>query len=511
MPELTCPQCRAAVSPDQVDDSGSVECPFCTHQWSLLELPQATCPPADSEPVTAVSRSISGIASTIDLPRLPAGSQIKVVDAEDDRLVLYIPGGGKSAAGLGFFAVLWNGFMCLFTALALAGVLQGNGNEGPSVLGLLAFLGLFWAVGAGIGWFWIKLKYERTFLLLDRDRLVIQRVLFNRKRIDETLLTADSRAALVESYQQNDTPVYRIEVQGSIRAAKFGTGLADAEKDWLVDRINDFLGRGGAWALETPPSPQERASAIAALPPSCKHCGAPLSGELVKGAVTCTHCGGVFRAAVMRPEGAIPVAPLEHLIPADLPAGSPLQIDEDSSDALQFHYLMSSGSSARWVVPFVMLPFSLFWYGIVFAFVGGAWQAPFLPIRIVAIVFSIPFLLAGLLPFAIGLFMLRGKATVRLTPETLECRWHANPFRYSRSVATDDIAEIKVQTMTPGQQNPRIKRTGPKAGVEWKVCVARAGAKNLYLSLGLDQTVAGHVAALLRTRLEDWGQVLADA
>jgi uncharacterized Zn finger protein (UPF0148 family) len=511
MKELACPKCRAAINSELVDDTGSVECPFCGHEWSLLEVPEAGSDFVEGEPVTGVVRTISGITSQIQLPGLPAGSQIKVVEATEDRLVLYIPGGGKSANALAFFAALWNGFMLLFTGIALGGALHGKGIDAPPLLGLVAFLGLFWAVGLGLAFYWMKLKYERTFLLVDRDRLVVKRVLFKRNRVDETALASDSRAALVESYQQNDCPVYRVEVQGPGGKAKFGTSLADAEKDWLVDRINDFLGRTGAWALEAPATSEERAAAIASLPASCQHCGAPLSGELVKGALTCTHCGGVFRATVTRPAGAIPVAPREHLVPAELPPGSPLLIDEDLSDVLELHYLLAGTSPARWLVPIVMLPFGLIWYSMVFGMVGGAWQAPFLPVRIVAIVISIPFLLVGLLPFVIGLFMLRGRTTVRLTPEVLECRWNAGFFHYARSLPTDQIDVIKVQVMVSSRGNPRVKVAKNRQGPDWKTCVARAGGKSLYLSLGLDQTVSGQLAALLRTRLEDMGHVLVDA
>src|SRR5260221_13812525 len=113
MPEMACPECHAAIKPDLVDDTGRVECPFCNHAWSLIELPQAKCPSAESEPVTRVARTFSGITSKFELPPLPAGSQIKVVEAADDRLVIYIPGGGKTGTGPGCFPLTGNGFMCL--------------------------------------------------------------------------------------------------------------------------------------------------------------------------------------------------------------------------------------------------------------------------------------------------------------------------------------------------------------------------------------------------------------
>jgi uncharacterized Zn finger protein (UPF0148 family) len=512
MPELACPECRAAIKPDLVDDTGRVECPFCRHSWWLLELPQAQCPPAELESVAGVTRSLAGITSPITLPAPPAGSQIKVVEAAENRFVLYIPAGGKSATALGCFAAAWNGAMCLFTAIVLGGMVWGKGNDAPAGLGIVAFLGLFWAVGLGFAWFWMKMKYERTFLLLNRDRLVIQRVLFNHKRIAETHLTPDSRAALVESYQQNDNPVYRIEVQGSLRAAKFGTALADSEKDWLVDRINDFLGRNGAWALETPATREERAAAIAELPTSCEKCGAPLSGELVKGAVTCSHCGAVFRAVVTRPAGSLPVAAIAKLVPADLPPDSPIHVDEDSPDELEFHYDAGSGSPGRWLVPLFTIPFSLAWLAGVGSFAAGAWQIPFLPFRFLFVAFSVPFFLAGLVPLAIGVIAVRGRTTVRLTPQALQCRWHAGWLGYSRSLPTATIDRIAIETFATSRQNPRVRGARQAGGAAaGKVCVARAGGKGLYLTLFLEESAAQQVAALLRTRLEDWGRVVADA
>ena len=49
------------------------------------------------------------------------------------------------------------------------------------------------------------------------------------------------RAELVESYQQNDVPVYKIVVNGTNRSASFGTALAREDKAWLAKTINDFL------------------------------------------------------------------------------------------------------------------------------------------------------------------------------------------------------------------------------------------------------------------------------
>ena len=45
----------------------------------------------------------------------PLKSSVQVVSADDARLVIHIPPGGQNSKFLGFFALLWNGFMCVFT------------------------------------------------------------------------------------------------------------------------------------------------------------------------------------------------------------------------------------------------------------------------------------------------------------------------------------------------------------------------------------------------------------
>ncbi len=514
MAELYCPKCRAAINPDLVDDSGRVECPFCGNDWSLLDQP---IPPAEafiSEPNHSdLPACVQGGRQQV--APLPLGSRIKVVEEDHDGLVLYIPGGGKQAATLGCFALLWNGFMCFFTVASLLGIFKGQGNDAMPVMFLILFLGAFWAVGLGMAWFWLKMKYERTFLLLDRNRLVAQKVLFKRKRIEETALSRDSRAALVESYQQNDTPVYRIEVQGKSRAAKFGTSLSDEEKDWLVDRINDFLfvtpvAVAAAVSSGTGGVPAPGAGATAVVPQSCRKCGAPLTGAVVNGALTCTHCGDVFRIEVLMPGRMLDVDRIERLEPSGLPADSPIRIDEDSADALQLSYPATADTPLRWVVPSILLPFSLAWFGGAFAIFGKAWQAPLLLENIFFVLFSVPFVLGGLLPLGMAIAAIRGRTTVRLTGETLTCRWHVGRFGRSTSLATAAIDRVRIANFANVGQNPRVKSPIRTRAVGWECCVVHARSRQMLLTVFQEEAVARQVAALVRTRLEAMGHVLRD-
>jgi hypothetical protein len=344
----------------------------------------------------------------------------------------------------------------------------------------------------------------------------MQKVLFNRKRVTETTLTLQSRAELVESYKQNNTPVYRIEVQGSSNSAKFGTALSGAEKDWVVDRINEFLDvvavpvvtSAGRETVGQPDGPagEPASEAVAVIPETCRKCGANLNGALVGGSLTCEHCGAVLRIEILVPTHEIADKRYERLTPALLPADSRIEIDEDSADVLQFHYPAVGHEGWRWVVPIITIPFSLIWYSILFVFIGMAWKAAEGATSVVFTVFAIPFLIVGLFPLGIGLLAVRGHTTVRLTREMLSCRWHVGNLGRSQRVETSAIEDIRVENaITAGGQNPRIRGAKPAgpAAVHMEACLVRAGSQRVQLTFLQEEPIPWQVASLLRTRLQN--------
>lgn len=518
MADFTCPQCHAAVESDLIESTGKAECPFCGADLSQIGLPEPAAAATQPE-LETIEIPNSTAAPVGQFPALPEKSRIKVVEATDSRLVLYIPGGGAQATGIGCFALIWNLFMCAFTPPWVFGMLQG-GNNGPPLLFIIPFLGLFWAVGLGMAFAWMKMKFQRTFLLLDRDQVALQRVFFNRKRLEETMLTGGSRAELVESYKQNDQPVYRIEIRGKGRNAKFGTALSDDEKNWLVDRINEFLGADGTAPAAEQAAPSADATAatrnpptavVPVIPDSCSHCGAPLTGKVEDESLTCAHCGAVFRIGASPPVDVTIRDQYERLDSASLPADSPIRIDEDSPEALQFHYLAGSNSPMRWIVPLFAIPFSLAWFAALVFIFGVAWQMPFLPVKIVFTLVLIPFVLAGLVPLGIGLLSVGGRATIRLTRESLTCRWHVSLIGISKSLRTEEIDSVRVEVVKGARQNQRVRGAQPiGASDSGKCCLARAGGKKVYLTFFQDEPVARQIASLLRTRLEDMGHKLRD-
>ena len=225
----SCPNCQASLDDDLIASTGVAECPFCGTQLSDADL-GLTADDSDAHTTAA-----TGSAAANDIPEF---SRIRVIESNDRQLVIFVPPGGRAARFLGFFALAWNGFMVMFTTIW---VVAEAGPEADSLVFLYLMLGLFWLVGIAALVIWLRMAFTRIFLLLQRDRLTLQRILFGRKSIKDTYLDSDSRAELVESYQQNDVPVYKIVVNGTNRSASFGTALAREDKAWLAKTINDFL------------------------------------------------------------------------------------------------------------------------------------------------------------------------------------------------------------------------------------------------------------------------------
>jgi hypothetical protein len=230
----------------------------------------------------------------------------------------------------------------------------------------------------------------------------------------------------------------------------------------------------------------------------------------VNGALTCTHCGDVYRIEVLLPGRMDDIDSIERLEPAGLPADSSIRIDENSADVLQINYPATADTPLRWVLPLILLPFSLAWFGGVFAFMGKAWQVPNLPANIGFVLFGIPFLLVGLLPVGIALAAIRGRTTVRLTGESLTCRWHVGSLGRSMSLATRAIDRVRIANFANVGQNPRVKNPTRSRTVEWECCMVYAGSQKMLLTIFQEEAVARQVAALVRTRLEDMGHVLRD-
>jgi hypothetical protein len=476
MPEFTCPACHAEIEPDLVERTGEARCPFCGADLSDLGLPEPALNEGPGETLDVGGPPPSG-ESTRALPPVPTGSRIRVVESTADRLVLFIPAGGKNVIGLGCFALVWNLFMAVFTSLWIFGSVRGgNQNDPKSALVIVPVFSLFWVVGAAMAWFWLRARFERTFLLLDHGRIVIQQILLGRKRLKETALGAASRAALVESYQQNDRPVYRIEVTGVSGVAKFGTVLGDDEKDWLVDRINEFLGVRTAEVTDSDEPPVHDLSAATDGPvapgpfDAAERCSAP-AGE--------SDCGDTH-----------------------------IEIVESTPERLKLWYAVAPGSPMRIYGPLFLLAFCAVWFGVLGFVAWNALEGPFDLSRVLHTLFFLPFVAVGLALVALALYIAFGRTTIDLTRAQLVCRWSIGPFHYTRGLATGSLSSVRVVRTQNSARNGRVKNksgSGP-----YTTCVASDGVRTLPLTFLNDEPLARQIASLVNRKLHEMGFRLTD-
>lgn len=488
MAKPACPSCRADLEEDLIASTGRAECPFCGAKVSPSDFapvesfdealregstdspsPARRSAPSrrESDPSDVISfddkpfeESVAGeaepeVKSTSEIfganKPIPPGSGIQVVEATDDRQVIFVPAGGKTA-GIGFFAIVWNGFMFLFTSLMAVGFKQKPGD--PPIIFVFLFLGLFWSVGLGMLYFWIRLRFTRTFLLLDRGQLVVQRILFGRKKVTETVIGPESRATLVESYSENDKPVYAVALNGTNRIEKFGTALSQEEKEWFVDTINGFLGAAG----------------IAA---ACEEILQKTGGEII-----------------------------DAMPPASLPGSSEITVDDASAERLAFHLPIVPEKDFKKVfgcvgmlmlvstsIPFVMV-----------LFMGG--NAGFL--------FNVMFITVPALILFVGFFAWRGELAVQVTRDRLLCYWHWGRIGFRKHLPTASITRIAlVRTVTEKRNGrPVSPPPGPNSP---KVCVVFAGRDSLPLTTFHRIETSREAGGIVRHQLESMGFQIEDA
>jgi hypothetical protein len=480
-----CPACHADL-PETFRDGAEplTQCPFCGVGLHVVE---------HEEPPLEAPGMVEPAAAT--LPPLPPQSSIEVIEDAPDRLVIHLPPGGAGAKGLGCFALFWNGFMCLFTPPWFLA-----GNQGAPLLFLVPFLTLFWAIGLGLAYFWLRMKYTRTYLLVEPERIVIQTQWLGRRKMDEAALTKTSRARLVESYSVNDVPVHAIHVVGEGRTIKFGTYLSEPEKQWVCDAIHRFLG-----PTEEPPS--------GAIPRFCWSCGAALDAAAMartgrSGGNVCPHCGETLPAEAVAPLAA--PLPIPEVTPAEIPPESGIHILRDDVERLEFWLpLVPAGKISRAVVLIAGLV-GLIWTGATVASLvqealrgpgqagGGFW--------VFEMLFQLLFVIPGLGLMGVACAVRFARITVRIAPDWLTVRYHWGPFGGGRKLPTSAIDAVRlVPNSELGERKPNRPSSLLPAPDELLIATVHSGQAFLPLTTFHGRETAQAVAGLVQTRLKSLG------
>ncbi len=482
--EYTCPQCHARLDENLLSQAESGECPFCGAELpeSLVATVRAT---AADEQQWASPAAGPGEAERL-AATLPPKSRIQVIEATGDRLLVYIPAGGsKRTLTLGLFAAFWNGFVVLLCSVFFGQAFVGGGG-GLDLLFLVPFFGLFALVGLVMLGFWFVLRFSRFFVLAEPDLFSLQRAIGNRKKTKTVGSPAGGRlrACLVESYRENDVPVYAVCVRGEGGEVKFGTALRREEKAWLVERLNEFWG-GGVGS-----QPAKR----------CPKCGSEVPEVPEDVAVLeCPECGTKFEPATPSVSGATTVELPDPLAPENLPPDSPIRVEQATPEALVFTVPLLRGKAPRVFVPLFLGLFGLVWVVFFLRELWVNWKGP-MGFTLFAAAVTGVLALGGVVVFFLALSVSRMGLRLRVAREGVQYTWGGGLVKVGgrvdlsalKSVALVDLSELQAVGNAPvraGQPTGRL------------VCVLQTDTKRIPLAALGGTELARQIGGLIRYQL----------
>ena len=455
---------------------------------------------------------------TQELTTPPAGVGIQVVKSSDDQLVIAVPPGGKRARGIGFFGFFWMAIVVPISCFALIGGAKDEDGNTVSLLILIPFLSIFWAVGIGMIVAWVRMRFTQILLSVEREQFAIQKTLFGRKKLKKLPLDDNSHAELIESYSENDNPVYAIQMEGVGETEKFATGLSYEEKRWLARSINQFLGVGGRSTSSS--------GGTGSLPKYCGDCGSELM--IGAGKRVCPDCTRVYlegddndpqdasdsdSSAATDPLGdstRIEERP-KAIDPYELPTDSKVRIDLDDGETLALSYGIQVPLIAKVIGGSFLTFFCCGWYGGVSAALFGIWSGnELLAIRIGVTAFLSIFILAGLMPLGALLTLFFGRASIRMSPEKVTGSIGFWFLKKKKSISTESISDVGLATTmlaseqrrNRGVRHPRRTNTPFSSH---KGAMIKSSEFNVPLTMSSDAQFNEQVAGLVRFQLERVG------
>jgi hypothetical protein len=170
-------------------------------------------------------------------------TRIRVVESNQQKLTLSIPGAGPQAGlpprrSMGCFIAL--------AAFSIPVATRIIATRDPYVIALLgiAEIAAFGVIALSV-WKWFRARYTHVILHLEHDLIALERTLLGRRRVEAGKLPVNAQALLAETYREKRGPfvevLYEVSIHGRIRDFRFGLSLSEMEKEWLVEQINAFL------------------------------------------------------------------------------------------------------------------------------------------------------------------------------------------------------------------------------------------------------------------------------
>jgi hypothetical protein len=489
--KTNCPHCHAHLSPVTLQANGSTCCPFCDQDVSeVLELwnnAEATAGPT--------SRG-EGAATADGLYRtLPAGSRLKVLEANPRRVSLLVPSGWSSRNSRWFGvlillllspygAVFWfyKGFIAEPKQSALITVVTF-----PVVLLFPAFLYVV-ARNQVPNWF------RQVWITLEAGQITFRTRLFGREEVRGLPVSADTVCALtiVENTGPR-IPRYEVLVRNPQQQFVINNCLSDADQEWLVRQISSWVAANASPTatpetsnrqVEDPSRDKGQLSAGVSPRPLDLNPGGGVPPQESPGSAPIP----IRFEPMLESEGfTIPL-----LQAADLPASSEIRILENEPGCLRSSYpLREAATSANATLLLVVI------YGIcgfVMLFLGVG--------------FSLLCLLALALVVAYWLYCEFGEGTIRLTPETLECVWSSFGVRFPSRLPVESIQGFQVGNLIALRRSGTIHR--PLGGVPPNPgfgCGVLRGATRFQFAPRSDVLLSFRIQGLILGRLSEWGVI----
>ncbi|HVJ83867.1 MAG TPA: hypothetical protein VNC50_22565, partial [Planctomycetia bacterium] len=138
--------------------------------------------------------------------------------------------------------------------------------------------------------------------------------------------------------------------------------------------------------------------------------------------------------------------------------------------------------------------FAGLWYATLFTFFRFGIESPF-PMNVALALFSIPFIVGGLMPLAVAALALRGTSVLDVGPEEIVSRIGVGRFGYTRRLPT---AEIDFVGADGDEDNPRWRDRPKNASAKF---VVRAGGKSISAWYATSPATCRALAELIRRRL----------
>ncbi len=487
---ITCPECRATLEPDEIDRVLRV-CPVCSASLSEIDLSAVEDQLGHPDDETIAGNPLPADAHGHSVE--PAGDttrQVEIIERTGERLVVHIPPSVSGAGGLGFFALLWNGFMAVFSTIMFFGMWK---EQRRIELFLVLFISVFWLVGIGLAIGWVRMRFMRLYLLLEKDRLVTQRKLFHTTN-RELLLGPESQASLEESYAVNNVPVYAVTIRGADRQESFGTGLPPADKEFLAREINEFLG-------------VEKLVLFASSADTvCPGCGAVCPMTQTSAPSETAFCAACQQKAEQSGTQTL-WPPLRANSSEELPAG--LEVDESDPDRVVISWPLIPPSGFLRAATIMVTSIALLWLGMVMWFTLQSVQQAGGGQRVLAILIGILFLIPILLIVGFVQAIKRGRITISLTRELVRMSWGWGLVTIRKQFLPEAITACCMIGSKSGDRASHSRRTTNASPVAFPAL--RAGGTPYPLITLHGAAYGRQVIRVVRTYLEQvTGRTLSD-